>query len=98
MKETKTFYYVRWRKWNEQNEEYDVCESTYHYDNFEDAKKHYDKLVCDADRPQIEIHKEIIMGTDWRWGECIEDRRILMKESMQYGVEETNEEEVWYTE
>lgn len=98
MAESKTFYYVRWRKWNEQNEEYDVCESTYHYDNFEDAKKHYDKLVCDSDKPQIEIHKEIIQGTDWRWGECVEDRRILMKESMQYGIEETNEEEVWYTE
>lgn len=89
MAESKEFYYVKWYKWDSEEQDYNVCESTYHYDTFEEAKKYYDKLVCDADKPQIEIHKETLEGTDWRWGKCVEDRRVLMKESMEYGVEET---------
>lgn len=89
MAESKEFYYVRWYKWDSEKQDYNVCESTYHYDTLEEAKKHYDKLVCDSDKPQIEIHKEIFAGTDWRCGECIEDKRILMKESMTHGVEDS---------
>lgn len=79
----KTLYYVKSYAWDYNHEEYFPMKSVY-YSTFQKAKEQYDAVKCDSDHPQIEIHRETLDGIL-----TVEDVRVLMKESMEYGVEET---------